>query len=1662
VVTSCFSKIRMDLIHEASRYLQSDKLTERQKGKKLLDTIRSQHPAFLSSESWLILNPAIIEYECKEIQQAQKKRLRALDEEVAQFMKRHFVHAVVHNIERPKGCVDYFRHALTILQSEDPIVSAGYKRKHKEIICAVLSQDIVLKLPSKFFIKLLDLLQRELTSEKRIADPVNIKLLNLFCVSLRSDESRANGIVHETLQWIDTAIVPAIDSMQNLEASIVTSLGEGICALVVYEPISEIFSAFQVVVKVFSSTTRVMVNSNVRIKESCQSILMRFVDYFLGLMSVFDVQLAAVDTFLYLVGNCEEYCLSDAVLLSLFNAVEASGKKPSSLELEIGRISATCAFTVKICFFRHQLTVRSEEANLIMARNCFESVLIKMNKSLLYKPSSELYSSKKQLLTTEIQLQSALVCTLLSFLHVFKNGECFASRNSRMMQSNEDVFVESVEEIIQMTAKAFALPWLPSLLNLKSYFLIVVSNVLSVTANMCSCGHLRLTMEVILKLNVLVSQLIDLKVMHQIIGREMDVLCLTTIVSRAHHIGLLDGPLGSSVCGQLWKLFSTRDPNVPNSVLCIPLLVSACAYVHDAGSVHANAVFGGTNSFNSSFSGEEDFEKTAAVAVSLPAGSTVCRVMHFVVVWMHAMLERSRIVGLGLRWDEVMPRLFAAFRGLFVKENSGNQRIHCSQDRPVHLASLLLDTQFVLDPLAARGAVTEESFQACRLNVEEAMCLEVLFVQLADKVSNQVDQQDPQDMRPASSSFSQRIQSNVDSSDLFCTSLLACQLIAVFLVHCSENDIPLSSELKLRLNRIVPTLTGKLCNNFVGKVQTPEIIESLGRVVENLSLVTGSSAATSSKSRSSSSTMSTGIQQQLLQLIAALTRSLRPARANEFADDVLQPRGVKRSAAALDDDDDDFMGDFAHRAGSSPKSPGGSGGSISSFSLIISIVECYLRCDLQELQQEKLSSQLQLNEIGADPKFLGSLIVRLMEFPVTDVFLPLFQALKRSSASSSTQYMQSLKIAGAVLRGDGKINTARAGEIVGICLEILLAREHVYQELHKSFWWVRVQQLLSVVAADINLLRMDPAIVEVVKELFIGAFDDRDIRVKMAGALCSDVLLNFSSSHTRLFSVVRESLSIHGVIAASDSETWILSTYCAGTAKLGGASMEVLAASIKEIVKIATLNRGNPGSVTPSWKRLLNRHLEYLCVQHKYSSVTSLMADHAQPLIKDYLVLEPTAGSQQIPFQQFPVHLLCGAAESVSTTALFRAIQPKVLPEIACIEDDTLRLQLLTGFLALCGSRSSDREIGAVALGNMASLTANIVFRSMLESNNDGEITSQAHLMESFVRRVTNSSVLLSTDAGSCAKCIYCLFELLSTGMQADPSASTQLTTESIKQSIHRICSDCGVAATSPAILQSCNMIDIVSLLRRRFNETRMPIVRRNIVCGLSAIVWFASDAVNICALRNSISVVCNLAISDVAPNADLMTESLVAAMKGLSTALCREEDSVTQVRPSTPSGRPPTPLLLPSASKKELSLACLEIVSYLTNMFQFAKLDQNSVREDDILAKVARTIKSKRFSADLVASAVTAVGEYMETVLMMAGGGVVSKVLVPSWCQVAALNTSESWYRLKNENVSAESLLLLIKTVSSIIEVFVGNFGIGHLFLWNQVLVHASLATLQ
>jgi hypothetical protein len=130
--------------------------------------------------------------------------------------------------------------------------------------------------------------------------------------------------------------------------------------------------------------------------------------------------------------------------------------------------------------------------------------------------------------------------------------------------------------------------------------------------------------------------------------------------------------------------------------------------------------------------------------------------------------------------------------------------------------------------------------------------------------------------------------------------------------------------------------------------------------------------------------------------------------------------------------------------------------------------------------------------------------------------------------------------------------------------------------------------------------------------------------------------------------------------------------------------------------------------------------------------------------------------------------------------------------------------------------------------------------------------------------------------------------------------------------------------------------------------------------------------------------------------------------------------------------------------------------------MFQFAKLDQNSVREDDILAKVARTIKSKRFSADLVASAVTAVGEYMETVLMMAGGGVVSKVLVPSWCQVAALNTSESWYRLKNENVSAESLLLLIKTVSSIIEVFVGNFGIGHLFLWNQVLVHASLATLQ
>jgi hypothetical protein len=62
----------------------------------------------------------------------------------------------------------------------------------------------------------------------------------------------------------------------------------------------------------------------------------------------------------------------------------------------------------------------------------------------------------------------------------------------------------------------------------------------------------------------------------------------------------------------------------------------------------------------------------------------------------------------------------------------------------------------------------------------------------------------------------------------------------------------------------------------------------------------------------------------------------------------------------------------------------------------------------------------------------------------------------------------------------------------------------------------------------------------------------------------------------------------------------------------------------------------------------------------------------------------------------------------------------------------------------------------------------------------------------------------------------------------------------------------------------------------------------------------------------------------------------------------------------------------------------------------------------------------------------------------------------------VAALNTSESWYRLMNENVSAESLLLLIKTVSSIIEVFVGNFGIGHLFLWNQVLVHASLATLQ
>jgi hypothetical protein len=224
----------MDLIHEASRYLQSDKLTERQKGKKLFDTIRSQHPAFLSSESWLILNPAIIEYECKEIQQAQKKRLRALDEEVAQFMKRHFVHAVVHNIEKPKGCVDYFRHALTILQSEDPIVSVGYKRKHKEIICAILSQDIVLKLPSKFFIKLLDLLQRELTSEKRIADPVNIKLLNLFCVSLRSDESRANGIVHETLQWIDTAIVPAIDSVQNLEASIVTSLGEGICALVAY------------------------------------------------------------------------------------------------------------------------------------------------------------------------------------------------------------------------------------------------------------------------------------------------------------------------------------------------------------------------------------------------------------------------------------------------------------------------------------------------------------------------------------------------------------------------------------------------------------------------------------------------------------------------------------------------------------------------------------------------------------------------------------------------------------------------------------------------------------------------------------------------------------------------------------------------------------------------------------------------------------------------------------------------------------------------------------------------------------------------------------------------------------------------------------------------------------------------------------------------------------------------------------------------------------------------------------------------------------------------------------------------------------------------------------------------------------------------------------
>jgi hypothetical protein len=225
-------------IDDVRRSLQSEKVTDRTKGRKaLLELLTSENAETLqlNAKDWRGMLAAAIEGELKEIDHLLKKQKQP-EVELAAFMKKLLKYIIQKVICTPRKQTDMAcKHALHIIHNTFDY-SGRFRGEYRLILLDLLEPKVALSFPYPYFANIIDYLKSAIQDKSTIrADAVDLKILKASCKALVLDSSGRQALMKSLLQWCSEVLLPLTTDNQTVQSAITAAFAECGALFIAYE-----------------------------------------------------------------------------------------------------------------------------------------------------------------------------------------------------------------------------------------------------------------------------------------------------------------------------------------------------------------------------------------------------------------------------------------------------------------------------------------------------------------------------------------------------------------------------------------------------------------------------------------------------------------------------------------------------------------------------------------------------------------------------------------------------------------------------------------------------------------------------------------------------------------------------------------------------------------------------------------------------------------------------------------------------------------------------------------------------------------------------------------------------------------------------------------------------------------------------------------------------------------------------------------------------------------------------------------------------------------------------------------------------------------------------------------------------------------------------------